>query len=76
MVRPSDKHDPVSANLRMALELQRAGFSMMRQNLRLRYPEESDSQIDRRFRDWVKEHPLLGISPETLRDEATIGSDP
>jgi hypothetical protein len=59
----------------MTLELQRAGFSMMRQNLRLRFPEETDSQIDQRFRNWVKGHPLLGVCPEITSGEATVGSD-
>ncbi|MFZ5469763.1 MAG: hypothetical protein ACOZIN_10030 [Myxococcota bacterium] len=45
------------ARLRIALELFEAGVDMMRQNLRRRFPTESDAQIEGRLSAWLRERP-------------------
>lgn len=46
-----------AARLRTALELQRTGIAMMRQNLRRRFPSESEAEIGRRLSAWLQERP-------------------
>jgi Rv0078B-related antitoxin len=36
-----------------ALQMMRAGFRLKRSALRARYPDESDDEIDARFRLWL-----------------------
>jgi len=38
--------------------MQETGIEIMRQNLRRRYPDESDEEIEHRLRDWLREWPL------------------
>lgn len=43
--------------LRQALDLFQTGVDLMRQNLRRRFPDEPDAEIERRVREWVSERP-------------------
>lgn len=43
--------------LRLAIEMADAGIALMRQNLKRRFPNESDEQIDRRLSAWLRERP-------------------
>lgn len=43
--------------LRLALELFEAGESMMRQNLRRRFPSASAEEIEERLEAWLSERP-------------------
>ena len=49
------------SRLRMALDLQQAGFDMKRQALRRKFPEASADEIQRMFREWLWSHPFLGF---------------
>lgn len=42
---------------RLTLELADLGVKLMRENLRRRFPEESDEAIDRRLIDWLHTRP-------------------
>jgi hypothetical protein len=46
-----------AARLKTALELQRAGVAMMRQNLRRRFPIETEAEIQCRLSTWLQERP-------------------
>ena len=48
---------PESERFQIALELQRTGFELQRQNLRRRFPDESEADIERRFREWLLDRP-------------------
>jgi hypothetical protein len=39
---------------RQTLEMMRTGFRLKRSALRARYPEESEDQIEQRFRAWLE----------------------
>lgn len=43
--------------LRVAFDLAEAGIALMRQNLRRRFPEASEDDIDQRLRAWVQHRP-------------------
>jgi hypothetical protein len=43
--------------LRIALDLHDFGVKMMRQNLRRRYPEASDEEIEKKLLEWLRERP-------------------
>ncbi|WP_437489509.1 hypothetical protein WME75_10845 [Sorangium sp. So ce1014] len=47
----------LAENLRLAFELHDAGVALMRQNLRRRLPEASETEIDERLADWLRERP-------------------
>lgn len=47
----------VMARFRLAVELHEAGVAMMRQNLRRRYPSDSEQEIDARLEAWLMERP-------------------
>ena len=44
-------------NVRIAFELHEAGVDMMRQNLRRRFPDAPEAEIDMRLRAWLHERP-------------------
>lgn len=46
-----------TARLRVAFDLFVAGEQMMRLNLRRRYPQESEAEIEARFGAWLLERP-------------------
>lgn len=52
-------------NLQMTFALHEAGILMMRQNIRRKFPEASDSEINQRLQAWLEERPLLGEIVET-----------
>jgi hypothetical protein len=54
---PSDADRSAAARLRTAFDLFVAGERMMRQNLKRRYPEASDREIDERLRQWMRLRP-------------------
>lgn len=54
MNRAADQTAKAAARLRTALELQRTGIEMMRQSLRRRFPDESESQISLRLTSWLR----------------------
>jgi hypothetical protein len=47
----------VARNLRLTLALHDEGVRLMRQNLRCRHPDLTDSEIDQRLRAWLSERP-------------------
>jgi hypothetical protein len=59
-------------SLRVALDLHAAGVAIMRQNLRRRFPEASEDDIDRRLREWIRTCPgaELGDAPGRPRPVA------
>jgi hypothetical protein len=44
-------------NLRLAFELHEAGVALMLQNLRRRFPDASEEEIEARLAAWLKERP-------------------
>ncbi len=55
MNRAAEQTTKAAARLRTALELQRTGIAVMRQSLRRRFPDESESQIGQRLASWLRE---------------------
>jgi hypothetical protein len=47
----------LAEKLRLALAMSEDGFNMKRQQLRRRFPEADESEIDRMFRAWLQERP-------------------
>jgi hypothetical protein len=45
------------ARMEATLELYQFAKDVMRQNLRRRYPEESDEQVECRLWDWLRKKP-------------------
>lgn len=60
-------------SFRATLDLFQTGVDMMRQNLRRRYPEASDKEIDRLVHEWLLERPgaKSGDSPGRTVDVNT-----
>jgi len=57
-------HDPeVLARMRLMFDLYEAAEVMMRQNLHCWFPEESDSQIERRLLAWLRKDPSFDSTP-------------
>ena len=51
-------HDPEAMRrIQMTFELFETGIAMMRQGLRRRFPQEDDSQIERRIVAWLQDRP-------------------
>jgi hypothetical protein len=50
--------DLAAERLRVSLELIESGFVMKRQQLRRRFPDESEAKIDERFRAWLHDRPM------------------
>ena len=57
--------NPAVDRLRLAIEMADAGIVLMRQNLKRRFPHESEEQIDRRLSAWLR-----GADPANARAEA------
>jgi hypothetical protein len=57
--------DRMKRNLQVTFDLHEAGILMMRQNIRRKFPEASDTEINRRLQAWLEERPLLGEIVET-----------
>ena len=57
MARPELQATQSAVRLRTALELQRTGVAMMRQNLRRRFPNETEAEIQRRLSAWLQARP-------------------
>ncbi len=56
--------DPeVLARVRLMFDLYEAAEVMMRQNLHRWFPEESDSQIERRLLAWLRKDPNFDSTP-------------
>jgi hypothetical protein len=49
--------DRLAHKLRVSLALSEDGFNLKRQQLRRRFPEADEAEIDRRFRAWLQERP-------------------
>ncbi|WP_437512378.1 hypothetical protein [Sorangium sp. So ce1099] len=54
-----DTADPtrLAEKLRLAFDLHEAGVTLMRQNLRRRLPEATETEIDERLAAWLLERP-------------------
>jgi hypothetical protein len=52
-----DKLAIAAEKLRIALELNESGFEMKLQQLRRRFPDADEAEIDARFRAWLQERP-------------------
>ena len=71
--------------LRQALEMADLGFFLMRESLRRRFPEVSESELDAKYAEWITTRPPLGgtdlkvlVGPEAERrfrraDAETVG---
>lgn len=46
-----------SEKLRIALELFESGVAMMRETLKREHPTESEAQIEKRLRQWIRDRP-------------------
>lgn len=57
--------DRMTENLQLTFALHEAGILMMRQNIRRKFPEASDTEINQRLQAWLEERPLLGEIVET-----------
>jgi hypothetical protein len=53
----ADAKRTLEQRARATFELIELGMKIMRQNLRRRFPDESDAQIERRFVEWLHERP-------------------
>jgi hypothetical protein len=49
--------DSPAERLRLALDLFEAGEAMMRQNLKRRFPNAADSEIEERLKEWLSSRP-------------------
>lgn len=49
--------EDAAERLRVTFDLHQAGVDLMRQNLRRRYPEESDAKISERVSAWLHTRP-------------------
>lgn len=47
----------ISRKLRLAFRLHEEGVSLMRQNLRRRHPDESETEVDTRLLAWLHHRP-------------------
>jgi hypothetical protein len=47
----------LAEKLRLSLAMSEDGFNMKRQQLRRRFPEADEPEIDRLFREWLQERP-------------------
>lgn len=47
----------LAEKLRISLEMSSEGFEMKRMQLRRRFPEADDAEIDRRLGSWLQERP-------------------
>ena len=47
----------LAEKLRISLALSEDGFNMKRQQMRRRFPDANESEIDRMFRAWLQERP-------------------
>jgi hypothetical protein len=68
---PKDpRREELAAKLRTALDMFGLGESIMRQNLRRKYPAASDAEIEDRLSAWLLERPGAehGDAPGRLRD--------
>ena len=50
----------IKRNLQLTFDLHEAGISMMRQNLRRKFPDAAEQEISQRLQLWLEERPLLG----------------
>jgi hypothetical protein len=64
------RREELAAKLRTALDMFGLGESIMRQNLRRKYPEASEAEIEDRLNAWLRERPGAehGDAPGRLRD--------
>lgn len=68
MVRMESEPELTPAEkLRVALDLMEAGIALMRQNLRRRYPTESQQEIDQRLQAWLLERPPAELGEPSFR---------
>ena len=56
MARYNDRMS-LQAGFRTTLDLFEAGVDLMRQNLRRRFPQADEAEIDRRLDQWLHERP-------------------
>ena len=53
----SNGKSPLSERMQVTFDLYEMGEAMMRQNLRRRFPEESEAQIEERLVQWLSHRP-------------------
>lgn len=54
---PSSSLAAAGARLRIALEMQREGAALMRENLRRRHPAATETEFDALFQRWLLDRP-------------------
>ena len=63
-MKPEKTDDTVQAKMETTLALFEASIQIMQQNLRRRYPHETEEQLQRHFRLWLHK----GTTFESTRD--------
>jgi len=58
---------PEVRRFRATVRLAAEGMALMRQNLRRRFPDESEAQIDGRLTDWLDDRPMDTPGPIVAR---------
>ncbi len=56
----ADSHKTLRTRFLQALEMTDIGFAMMRENLRRRFPDASESELNATFGEWITTRPPLG----------------
>lgn len=51
------EQERVVQRLRLTLDLVEAGRRLMRQNLRRRFPQASEEELDEKFMEWLHDRP-------------------
>ena len=71
------KRDPaVIARMEMLFDLYETSEAIMRQNLRRKYPEADDLEIERRVLAWLRERPHDQWRADPKSDEAPVEREP
>jgi hypothetical protein len=65
-MKPARNPD-VMARMKTTFDLYEAAEAMMRQNLRRRFPDESDAQIERRLLAWLQDRSGAGDASGSFR---------
>jgi Rv0078B-related antitoxin len=61
------RNPEVMARMKTTFDLYEAAEAMMRQNLRRRFPDESEEQIERRLLAWLQDRPGAGDASGPFR---------
>lgn len=54
---PDSTPDDAAEKLRAALDMYNTGLAIMRQNLRRRFPQAADAEIEAKLEEWLRNRP-------------------